>query len=197
MSYQKVTKEGIYYIKNKKTNKYLDADNKGNVIQHSLENAQNAKWLIKKNGNDFKVLNVNCDKLLTVGTDNNAVLNDNTNISFLVNQFSIDNTNFRVNTSGSSYNYYLGIKDNGLAEGTQIVFSNNSGSNGWYLEKVNYKLGDMNMDGQIDDSDEDILYKIVKGYTNGTNIEKYLGDIDGNGIVNESDYVMLLNIINE
>lgn len=196
--------EGLYYIKNVKSGKYLTMNNNTmNATQSDFTGASSQCWVLNV---DSRVLryylqsadgtekNLEIGNLIT-GEYYKAIGSSDSTTMYLFNNndgtFSFE----RYTTNG----YRLGVYNNSLnnADASWYKRDLSNLSQQWYLEPVGYKRGDVNMDGSITKSDADLALNIYSSLSTGsnvTNIKKYLADYDGDGTLTPSDASAILSL---
>ena len=65
----------------------------------------------------------------------------------------------------------------------------------WYLEKLNYKIGDVTLDGNINVRDVTEIQKWLGDLAELSNVQLYLADVNGDGNVTVHDVTALQNIL--
>ncbi len=198
--------EGIYYLKNEKSGKYLTMnDTTLNAYQSSYSGDSNQLWIIKKDpiSGNFRLMSANGnDKNLEIGNVISGsyyqATGSNTSTAMLLS-LEADGT-YTLKRSTPSLTYGLGIYNNSLSSGSAAAWYTYASSNKsqyWYLEAVEYKKGDVNRDGIVSSVDAelalDIYVDIATGQDISSNLDKYLADYDNNGQVSSSDATAILN----
>lgn len=202
--YPYYNEEGIYYIKNLSSNKYLTINN-NNVTQENLNNSNSQLWILKKNNDSYYLQSA-------TGTEKSI------NVGDLISGYyykvspssSCASTSLLSNNDGTytlaqfknTIQYKLGIISNSNAAGQSAAWYSNSIPTNWqkwYLEAVTYRKGDVNQDGNINNTDATVALNIYASNSTGSgsysNIEEYLADYDGDGDVDSSDASCILAII--
>lgn len=203
-SYKAPGLEGIYYLRNKKSNKYLESRKNDNTIfalQNSFVGSEKQQWIVKNMGGEqyhFITADNNNKGILTkYSTERNlAVIKDIASARIKL----IDNGDgtYRILQLNNSQNAWeaLGLDNNAvipLSPACWSVYSGND-SQKWYLEKINYQKGDVNQDGTISQADSQLVLKAVQHLVSFTEVQVFLGDIDGNGVCDQSDVKAILNM---
>lgn len=213
-----ISQEGVFYIKNSASGRYLTYDTTSGTPQavHRSVLSQSAfsdihQWVVQHSGNSYNVLpgygttnlylgQSNSSSATTIPSllksveeDINVLYNDNGTVSFF------NSTNDRVLTySGSSVIWKT------YNSTTSTLLNNQK----WHLEKVNYLKGDVNADGtisepNIDNSDgtgslvnQDVLdfQDYLSEIKSSTNLNMFLADVDGDGVASIMDITRLLHI---
>lgn len=190
--------EGIYYIKNVKSGKYLTMNSETlNASQSDFTGDSSQQWVLKVDNialiyylqsADGNEENLEIGNLIN-GEYYRAVGSPTSSTMYLFNNgdgtFSFERFKY---TNG----YRLGIYNNSLSQNSASWYKKDISniSQQWYLESIEYKRGDVDMDGEITLSDADYVMDIYSDLSVGNdvnNIKKYLADYNGNGMVNSSD----------
>lgn len=205
--YPTTNETGIYYIRNRKSGKYLTYTNNNSDL--SLENFSgnsSQMWIIEDDDGLYDCLKTasGTDKnvikgSLISGSYYKAIKSNNTSYLTLFN--NSDGT-YRFENYISNNYYNLGVFNNSTSSGvlaSWYLASDTNDSQKWYIESVGYKCGDVNMDGSITSSDAtavlNMYSNISSGNGNYSNIEMYLADFNGNGYVDASDSSLILAYI--
>lgn len=195
--------DGIYYIKNAKSGKYLTYDNNDDDVK--VENFAGDMTQLWVFNDDYGTM----DYLKSAnGIDNNLDLGTLSGTFYKAIKSS---NNFRIglfnNTDGTysferfigTASYRLGVYNNSLNAGVEASWYTkdvNNSSQQWYLESTGYKRGDINMDGEITNTDASLALSFYSGSSTGNsninNIQKFLADYDRNGIIDASDSSLIL-----
>lgn len=191
-----VEQSGIYYLKNASTENYM-LYNSSNTSHISARNitSQNkltdtANWIIAKSSNGY-----------TIKTGYNSIdgyLSEDTASGGLIVGSDAVNVDITKNNDGT----YC-IKN--VANGKILCYNNSkfmwlncdaetdtsSLRYRWYFNKINYLLGDVNVDGTIDVSDVVSLQKYLAGTSDFNNKEMFLSDVNKDGIIDLRDVTAL------
>ena len=195
--------DGIYYIKNAKSGKYLTYNNDNNDVKLENFNGNMTQlWVINDDYGIFDYLKS------TNGSENNLALGtlsgsfykavrstDNFYLSLFNNSDGTYSFERFISTSG----YRLGVKNNSLnasVDASWYTKNINNQSQKWYIEASGFKRGDVNLDGEITNVDASLTLGIYSdlatGNGNVNNIQKFLGDYDRDGDVDSSDASLIL-----
>lgn len=198
MKYQTPTYEGIYYIKNKKNGKALDADENSYVFQNDFNGNVSQQWLITRESSYERYRISNGVKSGYIGLDENDGIR---NVKLTTSGYSDLTFAEQADTSflvriflPNDYGYTFQPTDCLLQVGTKMEWTTageESDSQKWYFSPVKYRKGDVNMDGLINQSDMSSLQNYVNNTISYTSFQKYLADVNGDGFINEQDIASL------
>lgn len=192
--------DGIYYIRNAKSGKYLTYNSNNNYVKLEDYNGNNTQLWIIKDG--FGIV----DSLKSAnGTDKNMDLGSlsgsfyyavKSSNNFYLNLYNNSDGTYSferfINTSG----YRLGVYNNSLNAGVYASWYTknvNNQSQKWYLESTGYKRGDVNLDGEINNTDASIVQSWYASSSNNlNNIQKFLADYNGDGTIDAIDSSLIL-----
>jgi hypothetical protein len=200
-----VTQEGIYYIKNKATEEYLKYDNTNNG-QMSLDSMSvpdsSYQWIVKKglvtnNGTYYNIFPnyASAQGKLDYGPVINGEYNhariSSEGVDLFIGRVQEITSEYDMNDNDGAY-YINNTVDlaymsayNGETVAWHLVFTNNAqpdelvDEERWYLEKVNYRRGDANADGQLNMNDVSFLQQKLassSGLGSMTNAQRFLAD---------------------
>ncbi len=183
--------DGIYMIRNFTDDsllKYNETSNTVNLVQNSSNTQLDSSymWLYKDNGNnniDLMVGNSITDKYITNAGGTVMITYSS---SGLIPYYNSDYNNGYSFRSGT---YYLQKGTNGA------VWSHPGNNTYWYLDRVNYQKGDLDMNGSISIADTIILQQILSRIISGNQIQKHLGDINNNGVIDIGDATLISQIL--
>lgn len=200
--------EGIYFIKNKKSGKYLNYSSSGGVTQNAFSESFYQQWVVYKRENGSYTINSFVGETGCLDV-NNLISGKNYSIS-------LDNSNtadvsITQNSDGSvtilktknDIMYQLCILNNVTENNVQAVWkridqaSDLEATQKWYLEPICYQVGDVNMDGIITASDSRIVlnYSVGNGSLGSsvyTNVLVYLADANSDGQITATDSRLIL-----
>lgn len=191
--------EGVFYLKNKATDKYLTLSG-SNMVQQAFSNTSSKRWLL---GLNWMAATTSGDKRLaigsTIGGNYKRAVTAETGWASVM--FQWHQTNYERDGSVTIYNganaYGLGIYNNSTASGTAAAWSPYSSSNTyqqWYLEPVAYQRGDVDANGTITAADSSMVLQYTTGTRTFSALEEYLADVNGDGNINASDVLMINQI---
>lgn len=196
--------EGIYYLRNKATGTYATVNASNQTVYGAplSKNNLGQLWTVKISDYDFYYYMYNGSLTeqyrLTQGTVNTA-----TNKSSVALTNGTGNAKYKIVVSqlsdGSCYITSMLTSDYSTrylkapAQGTSSLLewapfdSSNADAQKWYLEKADYKLGDVNMDGYINSDDVLCLQNYLAAVEAFSGAQFYLADFNQDGVINISD----------
>ena len=183
----------IYYIKNNYTEKLMSVNNSNSVKMKEINTpndlSEEEQWILKKDTNGrYALLAGNKETkyglstsldLVTVTTDPSfmdLVKNEDGTVSF-VSDGKI------LSYKGSNCTWKTYNED-------KILIGQK-----WHLEKVNFSIGDTNLDGILDINDATLISEFLSDIINFNNIQKYLADVNNDGYINISDVTEIQKIL--
>lgn len=198
--------EGLYYIKNVKSGKYLTMNNSTlQASQATFTGDSSQCWVLNVNNIalQYYLQSANgTEKNLEIGNLITGEYYKATGSSTSTTMYLFNNSDgtFSFERFNSTNGYRLGVYNNSLNSAVASWYKKDISnlSQKWYLEPVGYKRGDVNMDGSITKTDAELTLNIYSSLSAGstvTNIKKYLADYDGNGMVTSSDASAILALI--
>lgn len=206
--------EGIYYLRNKATGMYatVNAPYQTVYMNPLLNNKINQLWAIRISDFDFYYYMYNGVLLenyrLTQGTIDSA-----TNKASVILTAGTSNPNYKIVVSqlndGSCYitseltsdyvTRYLQVPASGAS--TLLEWapfdSSNADAQKWYLEKADYKSGDVNMDGYINTEDITYLQNYLVDNESLSGVQLYLADFNQDGVININDATAIQLFMNK
>lgn len=87
---------------------------------------------------------------------------------------------FRFYTRTGPSEWYIGCDNNNAVLSTNISLLLSSY---WILEKQNYRLGDVNLDGTIDSNDKMLVQSYLDNTNSLNNKQLFLADVDSDGVI--------------
>lgn len=193
----KAEHEGIYYLKNKFSNQYLQVNTSTDeVIQNAWVNAAAARWIIRKIGSKYCLVNCNTnyDALgfgSVISSNEYAVTSTDSLAGVLTLSQNADGS---LSFSDGIYT----LETNCVTAGEPVTWSSYSetmGNQSWVLEPYALNKGDVNGDGVINTSDSNKVLSYSSGTVTLSNQEFFLADVTGEGIVNTTDAQQILQIV--
>ena len=143
---------GTYYIRNKHSGHYLDAENKGgsgtNVLQYAFNGSTNQQWKIERQSNGLYVLKAVYNTGLALDVNNASESNSaniqvyNFNNSSAQQWYIIENNDggYRILSRCSNGQKCVTVQNASTASGANVFqydYTDNAGENDeWYLEKA-------------------------------------------------------------
>lgn len=203
MEYKNLDCEGLYLIKNKRSRLYLEVDNLGYLYQVDNSLGVSNIWVLKENSSgNFSIYNGGNSGVIGKGAlssdgSYDAITLDNENIVLTLEENPNGSYLIKSQFNESIIEKYLYIRNGSYLAGEEACWWDTTiGDSGeWYLERVNYEKGDLDTNGIINSDDG---YIIVEHFMYGepiTEIEKYLGDMNEDGVVNNADFNLLMEMV--
>lgn len=201
------TSEGIYYIRNYYTDKYLTLVprfSETSVEDFNGEDTQ--KWIIKEGNSGYEIYpaydyiegNLSYGEQVGSNPYYKAVIGFE-EMGFELTTWEDDTTLepdavlFTSNRNGINdilgYNYTTGIYIRSANAPIVNMYRM------WVLEDVNYRRGDANADGTIGIDDATYVQNYLNNYVSLNNIELFLADANYDGVVDDLDVDKINNIV--
>lgn len=198
---------GTYYIKNKNSNKYLTIDENTNQLKQTTFNGSNPQqWIITygTNGN-YQIRTVTGKGSIISNNAYNSTASVNTSPNHVIFEFNLDavHNDFDFNTfeisSTSNSALSLGIQNSSVSDNAMVkwVDTATSTSDDWYLEKIAYQKGDINIDGVVDSQDLQMFNQYLTGSITLNVLQGYLADTNLDGNLNVFDRSIIQKYILE
>lgn len=197
----------VYWIKNYQSGYYLDFNNslgENNTIQYTYHGNGNQQWILQKS-NGSSVLKNN------MGYGYGCLGKGNT-IDSKWSYAKVSNTSTPITLKWDTYNktgaYFL------IKESDQTALEPNNGqttlgspvawrkksvvrdTQRWYLEKINYRKGDVDGDGVIALADLTKMNQYISGLSGLSGLQQYLADLNNDGKIDAQDRTILNNMLN-
>lgn len=165
----------------------------------------NQQWIIRKSNYTKRIIKTNFyNRSGCIGIGNEA---DSNNIWAALNE-SKQELRLSENTDGS---YNILIQGNlsredalTIPESENIIgararwcMRTDSDSQKWYLERVNYQKGDINMDGKINNVDLQQLNQYLESEVSLSEARLFLADVNNDGLISLADVISLNDKIAE
>lgn len=183
----------IYYIKNNYTEKLMSTNNSNSVTVKAINTPDDLsgeeQWILKKDATGKYTLlasnketeyglstSLDLATVSTIPSFMELVNNEDGTVSF-VSDGKI------LSYKGSNCTWKTYNEDNILI------------GQRWYLEKVNFKVGDTNLDGYLDIDDATVIGEFLSGIINFSTIQKYLADVNNDGYIDISDVTEIQRIL--
>lgn len=209
--YPSTEMDGMYLLQNYNSNMYLSLNTSNSkAYQDSFDNAVNSKWILSvssaTSGTYWAKNASTSGRGIGVGSaisnNNYYALDDSTSATSPITlQFNKDSGTYTLKRIVNGATYALGISNNSTASGAYAnwqPYSANNKSQKWYLETINTRPGDINLDGNINNTDVTLLNKYLSGSVSlSGNMQKYMADVNRDGEINSLDAVLLQQILLE
>lgn len=188
-----LTNEGIYYIRNSVSNKYLVYDyslndtnlqiKTENVTNQSALCQDNYKWILNSYSNEFSL---GCGygttpDFLSISNivENNMLRTDVSSTEYQVDL--VENSNGTFSIFNSDHSKILFGKNNYPVWASYDGIRSIRAKEKWFVDKNNYLLKDSNADGSINNLDVLFIQRVLVDLQTPTNIQSFLGDVDKSG----------------
>ncbi|MBQ7999915.1 MAG: hypothetical protein IJ298_01695 [Ruminococcus sp.] len=200
-----ITKEGIYRIKNYEDGRYMTLDISNNEIKlEDYSNSNSQYWIINQNfayqiSSAYEQTPGIINRGSSFGTGNKAILGTSyLNFSILEwedNSIELGNYGFsEIYTYIGGNRFVLSYFDDYV---TMSSMENSSEKKYWLLEKVNYKKGDVNIDGEFTEEDINLISSYLNDSVVFNNMQSFLADVDDNGVIDTSDATAIESLIDK
>lgn len=205
------TEEGIYYIRNYYSDKYLTLNTSTNeTVMSNFTGANNQQWVLRGTTGDYEIYPAHYSASQKINFGSQVGSNPyyksvlgTSDLNLSMKSWETDTTlepdaYVFTSTSGGSNNIMSYTSSTGVfvRSATESVINM---YRMWVLEDINYKNGDMNVDGDIDVTDATIIEKYLANTITLSNAQQLLGDAnyDGRISIQDATYVRKLaaNII--
>lgn len=179
--------EGLYYIKNVANNKYLTYNYDKEELEfkefmgHYYNEYEQLFVITRQENGTYKIGSYYSPYNTGLGMSGTSVTHNS-----LICDITIELTPDGYFNFISDYEYLNSL--GGVTWETKPYVTNNEC---WILEKVNYKLGDVDMSGSINETDYNYIIDYCDGTYTPTNSEWLLSDTNGDGILNYGDLDLL------
>lgn len=201
--------EGVYLLKNYKSGLYLSRDTSTNqAFQTTYASSMNNVWILDSlnlNSSSYSLKNSNIiSSGLGIGSSissTNYYALEGSNATVNAITVTYDSTTgtytFKQTINGSTY--ALGINGQSTSSGAYANWSPYSSSNAsqkWYIEAGNYRSGDTDCNGIMQENDRTlVLQYIVHTVSLTNNLQVYLADVNKDNVINISDTVLIAQIV--
>lgn len=207
--YPSVGMDGMYLLKNYNSGMYLSLNHSDyKAYQASFDNIINLKWILHigsiSNGTYWLESASTGNNGIGLGSaisNNNYYVTDGSSsaTTAIILQFNKDSGTYTFKRTVNGSTYALGIANNSSTSGAYAnwqPYNANNKSQKWYLETINTRPGDVNLDGVINNTDLTRLNQYLAGIIAFTgNLQRYNADINRDGIINSIDSTMLQQIL--
>lgn len=203
--YTQDARQGIYRIKNLDTKEYLTLNTSTNQLMMQPYSSTNTKqeWIIQNSPTG--AYNLKSAYGSTQGIANyGSVIDSNSKTVMLGSEtlnFSIFEGGFNVLTDDYSLvRFYTRTGPTewfiGCDADKAIIASNISSSKKscWILEEINYRRGDVDLDGDLDTNDESCIQRYIAGTYTFNNKQLYLADVNDDGRITTADSTKIQKI---
>lgn len=202
-----VSSNGIYFIRNVSSNRYLFNDTNANnsylqtttqLVSNPNDLTNSNKWIMRSSNLGYTLCtgegSLNSYLGISNVTNSNGVyadmLNTKTYLNIVMNN---DNTYSIFNNDSSKI---LSCESGTIAWENYNESMSSYSKYKWYFDKVNYLVGDANADGSIDTDDLTYVQRVAVDLETPTNIQYYLTDANKDGYCDVLDFIRINAIIN-
>ncbi len=200
-----VSNSGIYHISNKANGRYMtynqttsehQAVQRAVTTQAAFSDIHN--WVVKSVGNAYNIV--------PGGATTNLYLGVSSTLSGTSYKSELSTVatplNFMYNEDGT-YSILNSTRDRILSySGSSLVWNTYNSENStpatnqsWYFAKVNYLVGDVDLDGSVSIYDRTCLQSYLSNTEILNNMQFYLADVNRDGVVSILDATKLNNIL--
>ena len=177
---------------------YLQPQVNSIINQNDLSDSY--KWIIKPTSDSkFTISTGVGDSITFLGKSSimngNCYYSDMTGSAFEI-KLEPNNEDNTIRIISGDNNYILKYQGSALLWDNYNSNSTIPDNAKWSLYKVNYKIGDVDMNGSINIYDASAILNISTGALVPNSIQRYLADVDMNGSVNVFDSSCLMQLIN-
>lgn len=203
--YTQDARQGIYRIKNLDTKEYLTLNTSTNQLMMQPYSSTNTKqeWIIQNSPTG--AYNLKSAYGSTQGIANYGSVIDSSSKTVMLGSetlnFSIFEGGFNVLTDDYSLvRFYTRTGPTewfiGCDADKAIIASNISSSKKscWILEEINYRRGDVDLDGDLDTNDESCIQRYIAGTYTFNNKQLYLADVNDDGRITTADSTKIQKI---
>lgn len=190
--------EGIYYIRNYVTDKYLTLNDNNEAVMENFTGETNQQWVVSGESGDYEILpaygelgkKINYGAQVGINPYYKAILGTS-DLNLSITSWETDTTlepDAHIFTSSGanennilSYTYSTGIFVRSTTDPVVNMYRM------WVLEDINFKVGDVNCNGKIGIPDATMIQKYLAGVIDINNINYYLADYNNDGSVDIQD----------
>lgn len=202
--------EGIYFIKNKNSGKYLNYSSSLGIAQKTFSDSFYKRWVVYKRTNENYTINnyvgetgcLDVDALVS-GKYHSVTLDSENTANVSMQQVADGSVIITKTTNGAIYQ--LCILDNSTSNNAQAVWKRIDSAADiemnqlWFFEPICYQVGDIDMDGSIDADDARTVLQYSAGMgdlgsSSLKNVLLYLADADSDGQITAADSRLILRI---
>ncbi len=189
--------ENIYYLANNANGRYLQYNPTTNTTSMRSATDQTVlgnehSWIIKNLGNN------NCSIVPSLATTGLGLSTNTSNSAVITN---ITDT-VQMQSNGDGTVSFVNVQTNRILSysGSTPTWAAYSGtptsSQKWRLSKINYRHGDVDLNGELNIKDITNIQKFAAELTTPENhIQQLLADVDVNGLININDATKMQKII--
>ncbi|MDO4419239.1 MAG: S8 family serine peptidase [Ruminococcus sp.] len=201
------TEEGIYYIRNYASDKYLTLNTSTNeTFMSNFTGANNQQWVLRGTENDYEIYpahRFSSEKInfgAQVGSNPyyKSVLGTN-DLNLTLKSWETDTTlepdaYVFTSTSGGSNNIMSYTSTTGIfvRSATESVINM---YRMWVLEDINYQNGDVDMNGSITEDDITPIQEYLSHTAVLSNVQEYLSDANYDGRISVQDITYINKMI--
>jgi len=198
--------QGIYYIRNKATNLYLNMNTANRQLtQTAYSGSTNQQWIVMQTSSGYRIKTANTSTIGGIARGSNS---PTANIQYADVKLSgfLNSLDFVERNDGTVDIYQADHIHNRLqpyqslnSSGAQMAFyqfSSSSNHQRWYLEPINYLKGDLDSNGIVNITDQNIMNNYILGSTSLTDLQISVADMNNDGIINGMDLLLIQKRIN-
>lgn len=203
--YTEDARQGIYRIKNLDTKEYLTLNTSTNQLMMQPYSSTNTKqeWIIQTSPTgayNLKSAYGSTQGIANFGsvidsTSKTVVLGSETlNFSIFEGGFNVltdDYSLVRFYTRTGATEWFMGCDADKALVASNISSSKKSC---WILEEINYRRGDVDLDGDLDVDDETYIQSYISNTQTFNNKQLYLADVNDDGRITTADSTKLQKI---
>lgn len=183
----------IYYIKNNYTEKLMSTNNSNSVTVKAINTPDDLsgeeQWILKKDATGKYTL-LASNKETEYGLSTSLDLATVSTIPSFMELVNNEDGTVSFVSDGKILSYKGGNCTWKTYNEDNILIGQR-----WYLEKVNFKVGDTNLDGYLDIDDATVIGEFLSGIINFSTIQKYLADVNNDGYIDISDVTEIQRIL--
>lgn len=196
--------EGIYRIKNLDTKEYLTLNTSNQFMMQGYSSSNTRQeWIIQKSstgGYNIKSAYNSTQGIAnygsTIDSNSKTVVLGSSTLNFSIfeggfNTLTDDYSLVRFYTRSGSTEYFIGCD----ADKALIASNISTSKKGcWILEEINYRRGDVDLDGDIDANDETCIQNYLGHSSTLNNKQLYLADANYDGKITTADATRIQKI---
>lgn len=202
-----VTNEGIYYIRNYYSDKYLTLNTSTNeTYLTDFTGNNNQQWVIWGPEDDYEIYPAHYAKLSKINFGSQVGSNPyyraslgTNDLNFSIRSWEIDSSlepdaHVFTSSSGGSNNILSYTSATGIFVRSAIAPVVNI-HRMWLLENINYRKGDVTLDGNVTGSDVIEIQKYISSIVDFNNAQLYLADANNDYEIDIKDVTFLQSLI--